>query len=115
MVQKTVNTEAKKSLRSSTIIWHLDICCPRGHHLSYNTSSKVQIQNLKNFFCHKKPKPKDPKLGPSRDNVVELPKKEDKKDKKKRFWNQKRKYMRKQKKQTLATNVNVTEAASKKK
>ena len=43
------------------------------------------MQGSKNFFCPKKPKPKDLKLVLSYDNAVKLPKKEDRKDKPKKF------------------------------
>ena len=85
MVQKTVNEEAKASLRSSTIVQDLDACCPRGHRPSLNTSTKVQTQGSKDLFRPKETKLKDPKLAPSRDNVAESPKKNDKKDKKMKF------------------------------
>ena len=42
MVQRAVNAKAKAGLRSSTMVRDLDVRCPRGHHLSHNTSSKVQ-------------------------------------------------------------------------
>ena len=44
MVQKIVNAKAKASLRSSTMIWELDVRCLKGHRPSHNTFSKVQIQ-----------------------------------------------------------------------
>ena len=43
-MQKAVNAEAKVSLRSSTIVWDLDICCPRSHRHSNSTISNMQIQ-----------------------------------------------------------------------
>ena len=42
MVQRAVNAKAKAGLRSSTMDRDLDTCCPRGHRLFHNTSSKVQ-------------------------------------------------------------------------
>ena len=42
MVQKTVNAEVKSGLRSSTMVWDLDIHCLKGHRLSNSTASKVQ-------------------------------------------------------------------------
>ena len=42
MVQKAVNAEAKAGLRFSTMVRDSDARCPKGHHPSYNTSSKVQ-------------------------------------------------------------------------
>ena len=74
MVQKAVNVEAKANLRSSTMVWDLDICCPRSHRPSYNTFLKVQTQGSKNSFRPKKPKLKDPKSAQSYDNMTELPK-----------------------------------------
>ena len=47
--------------------------------------------------------------------AAKLAKKKDKKNKKKRFQGQKQKHIREQKRQILATGVNVTKAASKKK
>ena len=70
----------------------------------------MQTQGSKNSSCSEKPKPKDLKPAPSRDNAAEPAKKEDKKDKKKKFWNQRRDYI---KEQTSATGVN-TKAPKKK-
>lgn len=42
-------------------------------------------------------------------------KKKDKKDKKKKFWGQKREYIGEQKEQTLAAGVNTTDISKKKK
>ena len=91
-MQRIVNAEAKAGLKLSTIVRNLDIYCFKGHHLIHNTSSKVQTQgsNNKGFFCFEKPKPKDLKPAPPRDNAVAEPvKKKDKKNKKKRFQRQK--------------------------
>ena len=44
MMQRAVNVEVKISLRSSTIVWDLDICCSRGHCLSNSTALKIQTQ-----------------------------------------------------------------------
>ena len=98
---------AKTSLKSSAIIWNLDIHCFRGHCPSYNTSSKMQTQGSKNSFCPKKLKPKNLKSTLSRDNAVKLPKKNNRKDKKKRFRGQRQKHTREQKKQTSITSVNT--------
>ena len=65
----------------------------------------MQTQGSKNSFCHKKPKSKDPKSAPLHDNTAELPKKDNKKDKKKRFQGQKREYIENQKEQTLAISI----------
>ena len=79
-------------LRSSTMIRDLDARCPRGHRPSHNTSSKVQTQGSshKDSLRSKKPKPKDAKPAPSRDNVTEPAKKENRKDKKKKLQNHRR-------------------------
>ena len=85
MVQKAVNIEAKAGLKSTIMIWDLDIYCLQNYYSSNNTASKVQIQNSKHFSCPKESKSKDPKSALSYNNMAELPKKNDKKDKKKRF------------------------------
>ena len=108
IIQRTVNVEAKVGLRSSIMVRDSDACCPRGYRLSHNTSSKVQTQGSKDSSCSKKPKLKDPKPASSRDNAAELAKKENRKDKKKRPWNQR------QKEQPPATDTN-NEAPKKKK
>lgn len=54
----------------------------------------MQTQGFKDSFCSKKSKPKDPKLAPSFDNAVELAKKKDRKDNKKRFQGKKQKHTR---------------------
>ena len=110
IVQRAVNAEAKTGLRSSTIVWNLDVRCPRGHCLSHNTSSKVQTQGSKDSSRSKEPKLKDPKPAPSHDNAAEPAKKEDKKEKKKKLRNQRREHIGKQ---TPATEVNI-EAPKKK-
>ena len=45
-MQKVVNAKTKTSLKSSAIIWDLDIYCPRGYYLSYNIASKLQSQEI---------------------------------------------------------------------
>ena len=115
MVQKAVNAEAKASLRSSTMVRDSDARCPRGHRPSHNTSSKVQTQGSKDSSRPKETKPKDPKSAPSRDNVAESPKKDNKKDKKKRFWGQRWEHTGERKEQTPAINVNTTDVSKKKK
>ena len=95
MVQKAINAEAKAGLRSSTMVKDSDVYCPKGHRPSHNIFSKVQSQgsNNKDFSYSEESKPKDPKPIPPRDNVaVKLAKKKDKKDKKKRFQEQRREY-----------------------
>ena len=84
-MQKTVNIEAKVGLRSSTIIWDSNACCLRSHRPSYNISLKAQTQGSKNFSRLKESKSKDPKSALLRNNATKLPKKDNKKDKKKRF------------------------------
>ena len=87
MMQKAVNMEGKVGLRSNTMVRDSDTCCPRSDRLFHNTSLKMQTQGSKDSSRSKKPKPKNPKPVPSYDNAVELVKKEDKKDKNKRFRN----------------------------
>ena len=73
---------------------------------------QTQDSNNKNSFSCKKLKPKDLKPALLYDNAAaELAKKKDTKDKKKRFQEQKWEYTEEQKKQTLATNDNITEVA----
>ena len=115
MVQKAVNTKAKAGLRSSTMVWDLDAYCSKGHCLFHNTFLKVQTQGFKDSSRPKKLKPKDPKSALSRDNVLELPKKDNRKDKKKKFWSQKREHIGEQKEQTLANSVNIIDTSKKKK
>ena len=88
IVQKVVNAEAKAGLRSSTIVWDLDAHCSQGQRPSHNTSSKMQSLDSKDSSHPKKPKPKDLKSALSHDNVAEPAKKKNRKDKKKRFRNQ---------------------------
>ena len=85
IVQRAVNAKTKADLSSSTMFWDLDAYCPKGHRLSYNTSSTVQTQSSKDLSRPKKTKPKDPKLVLSRDNAAESFKKDDRKDKKRKF------------------------------
>ena len=111
MMQRAINAKAKVGLRSSTMVWDSDVRCPKGHRPSHNTSSKVQSQgsNNKDSSCSEEPKPKDPKLAPPRDNAAAEPdKKEDRKNKKKRFREQRQEYTGEWKKQTPATGVNKT-------
>ena len=81
MMQKAVKAKTKAGLRSSTMVQDSDIRCPKGHCLSNNTTSKMQIQGIiaKDFSCPKEPKAKE--INSVRVNVVELfelTKKEDK-------------------------------------
>ena len=88
-MQRVVNAKIKAGLKSSIMIWDLDIYCPKSHCSSHNTSLKIQIQDFKNFFHSEKSKPRNLKSALSHDNTAKLPKKDNKKDKKKRFWNEK--------------------------
>ena len=97
------------------MVWDSDARCPRGHRPSHNTSSKVQTQGSKDSSRPEETKPKDPKSAPSRDDAAESPKKDDRKDKKKRFRGQRQEYTGERKEQTLATNVNTTNVSKKKK
>ena len=110
MVQRTVNTEAKAGLRSSTIVQDSDTRYPRSYRLSHNTFLKVQTKGSKDFFHSEKSKLKDPKPALSRDNMAEPAKKEDRKKKKKRLQG----CRQEQNKQTPATGDN-TKALKKKK
>ena len=110
MVQRTVNAEAKAGLRSSIMVQDLNARYPKGYRLFHNTSLKVQTQGSKNSSSSEELKPKDSKPALLRDNVAEPAKKEDRKEKKKRFQNQRREHTEKQ---TPATDVN-TQAPKKK-
>ena len=44
MIQRVINAKAKAGLRSSTIVWDLNIHCPKGNCFSNSTASKVQTQ-----------------------------------------------------------------------
>ena len=87
MVQRAVNMESKVGLRSSTMIRDSDTHFYRSYRLSYNTFLKVQTQGSNNSSRYAEPKLKDPNLALSYNNVAEPTKKEDRKEKKKRFWN----------------------------
>ena len=112
IVQRAVNAKAKTGLRSSTMVWDLDIRCPKDHCPCNSTASKVQTQETtaKDFFRPKEPKSKDTKA--VRADAVELleQNKKDKKD----WRNKKRKFReRKEPKKTLATGNNVINASKK--
>ena len=112
MVQKAINAKAKTGLKSIIMVRDSDICCPRGHCLSNNTTSKVQTQETaaKDFSHSEKPKTKNPKSVTSRDNPAELAKK---KDKQKRFKHRQERIRKP--KETPATGNNTINAAKKKK
>ena len=65
------------------------------------------------MFCPKKTKLKDPKLALSHNNMAESPKKNNKKDKKKRFRGQIREYTGEQTEQTPATSINTINVSKK--
>ena len=112
MVQRAVNAEIKAGLRSSTMVWKLDVSCLRGHRPSHNTFSKVQTQgsSYKDSPRSKEHKLKNLKTALSRDDPAEPAKKKSRKEKKKRLWNLRQKHTSKQ---TPATEVN-TKAPKKK-
>ena len=107
-MQRIVNAEAKAGLGSSTLVQHLDACCPKSYRLSYNISSKVQTQGFKDSSHYEEFQPKDLKPTPSYSNAVESAKK---KVKKKRLRGRKRE----QNKQTPAIEVNTKASMKKKK
>ena len=80
IVQRIVNAKTKKDLRSGAIVPDLDIYYFKGHYLSYNTFSKVQIYDFNNKYSShfKKPKNKDSKPAPPYGNMTELAKKKNK-------------------------------------
>ena len=94
MVQRAVNAEAKAGLRLSIMVRNVDFRCPRSHHLSQNTSTKVQTQG--SIVKKSKPKesrPKDSK--PANGKTPALPrtnepKKISRQDKKKEYLKKKR-------------------------
>ena len=75
----------------------------------------MQTQGSKDFSRTEKFKFKNPKLAPSHDNMTELLKKIDKKDKKKRFQSQKQKHTGEWKKQILAISIKTINISKKKK
>ena len=101
MVQQAVNTKAKVGLRSSTMVRDSDAYCSKSHRLSHNTFSKVQTQGSKDSSRSEEPKLKDLKSASLYDDAAEPAKKENKKDKKRRLWNQR------QKEQPPATDTNT--------
>ena len=60
MVQRIVNAKANASLRSSTIVWDLDIFCSQGHRPFNSTALKMQTQDQlpRIFLALKNPRPK---------------------------------------------------------
>ena len=97
------------------MIWDSNAYYLRGHRLFHNTFLKVHTQGSKDIFYFEKPKPKELRLAPSCDNIAESPKKNNRKDKKKRFQSQKREHTGEQKEKTLATSINTIDASKKKK
>ena len=114
IMQRAVNVEAKASLKSSIIIWDLDIYCSGSHRSFNSTALKMQTQGttVKDSSRPKKPKVKETKS--IRANAVE-PLEQDKKDKK--DWGDKKRSFRKKKKRsnTLVTGNNAIDALKKKK
>ena len=112
MVQRAVNKKAKASLKSTIMVWDLDIHCSQSHCLFNNTILKVQTQRItaKDYSRLEKPKTKDLKSAFLHGNIVELAKKKNK-QKKFKCW---RKCTRKSK-ETPATSNNIVNATKKKK
>ena len=111
MVQRAVNSEAKASQRSRTMVLELDAHCPRGHRSSHSTSSKVQTQGT----TAKEPRTKEsrPKEAKSTNGkALTLPRSDEpakpNRKKKKREW------LKKKKDSSPATGDNVIEAQKKK-
>ena len=75
----------------------------------------MQTQGSKDFSRPKETKLKDLKSAPSRNNIAESPKRDDRKDKKKRFRGQRQEHTGERKKQTPATKINTTDVLKKKK
>ena len=116
MVQIAVNAKAKAGLRSSTMVRELDARCPRGHHPSHNTSSKVHTQGT----TAKEPRTeesrsKEAKLtdGPPRSEYAEPGKTS--RTNKRREYLEKKKKKRDRKNNTPATGDNANEVGEKKK
>ena len=80
IMQRAINAEAKTGVKSTIMVWDLDIHCPQGHCPSNNTALKVQTQGIavKDFSCLEELKTKDSKSVPLCDNLAEPAKKEDK-------------------------------------
>ena len=93
-MQKTVNVEAKASLRSSIMVRDVDSRCLRGHRLSQNTSTKVQTQGSTAKKCKpKESRPKDLKLANGKTPAppcINEPEKISRQDKKKEYTKKKR-------------------------
>ena len=69
-MQKAVNAKAKLGLKSSAIVQDLDARCPKGYRSSYNTSSKVQTQDLTTKESKLKEfKPQESKLANGRSSI----------------------------------------------
>ena len=105
IVQRAVNTEVKAGLRSSTMVRNSDICCPRNHCLSNSIASKIQKKKIiaKNF-PQEEPKVKEVKPILSRVAEASEPSKQARKDRKKKWHQEKR-----NKKQTLISIANAIE------
>ena len=108
MVQKTVNTEVKAGLRSSTMVRDSDIHYPRGHRLSNSTAGKVQTQETKDAHP-KEPKVKEVRPTPFWAGANKLSEQARKKKKKKRHQE------KRDKDQTPASTGNAMEVQQKRK
>ena len=64
IMQKTINTESKTSLTSSTMVRNLDIHCPKDYRFFNSIVSKVQTQGttIKDFLHPEEPKVKEAKF-----------------------------------------------------
>ena len=104
IVQKTVNAEAKTSLRSGTMVQDSDICCFKSHYSSNSIALKVQNKGTTAKYSH----PEEHKAKEIRPTLFwaeasEPSKKACKERKKKRHQE------RRDKKQTPASTANVIE------
>ena len=88
MVQRAVNAKAKAVLRSSTMVWELNVCYFKNYCPSNNIAAKMQTQKttIKDFHLEEA-KTKNLKPISSSINAAEPleQEKKDQKDKKKKF------------------------------
>ena len=92
-MQRAINVEAKAGLKTSTIVWNLDVYCFKDQRPFYNTSLKMQIQETTvKEPCTKESRTKKIKLANSKTSVPphsnELVKL-NYKEKKKEYWKKK--------------------------
>ena len=82
-----VNIKAKIGLRFSIIVLNLNVHCLKSYCLSYNISSKMQIQgsNIKDFSHFKELKIKNQKSIPLYNNMAKLTKKKKQKKQEEEF------------------------------